>query len=38
MARGGLNKVMIIGRLGNHPEIKYTQQGKAVCSMTLATD
>lgn len=38
MARGGLNKVMIIGRLGNDPELKYTPQGQAVCSMTLATD
>jgi len=37
MARG-LNKVMIIGRLGNDPELKYTPQGQAVCSMTLATD
>jgi len=38
MARGGLNKVMIIGRLGNDPELKYTPQGQAVCSMTIATD
>jgi len=38
MSRGGLNKVMIIGRLGNDPELKYTPQGQAVCSMTLATD
>ena len=38
MARGGLNKVMIIGRLGNDPELKYTPQGQAVCTMTVATD
>jgi single-strand DNA-binding protein len=38
MARGSLNKVMIIGRLGQDPELKYTPQGASVCSFTLATD
>lgn len=38
MAKGSLNKVMIIGRLGQDPELKYTPQGQAVCSFTLATD
>jgi len=38
MARGGLNKAMIIGRLGNDPELKYTPQGQAVCTITVATD
>ena len=33
----GLNKVMLIGRLGRDPEMKYTQQGKAICNMTIAT-
>ena len=33
----GLNKVMIIGRLGRDPEIKYSQQGTVVCNMALAT-
>lgn len=35
MARG-LNKVMIIGNLGKDPEMKYTQQGKAVTTFTVA--
>lgn len=33
-----LNKVMIIGRLGRDPELRYTQSGAPVCSMTVATD
>ena len=32
-----LNKAMIIGRLGRDPEIRYTQDGKAVANFTLAT-
>ena len=35
---GSLNKVMIIGRLGKDPEIKYTQSGSAVANLTVATD
>lgn len=33
-----LNKAMIIGRLGRDPELRYTQEGKPVCSMSAATD
>lgn len=33
-----LNKVQILGRLGKDPELKYTQRGTAVCSMTIATN
>ena len=33
-----LNKVMIIGRLGRDPELKYTQSGAPVCTLNLATD
>lgn len=33
-----LNKVMIIGRLGRDPELRSTQEGKPVCSMSAATD
>ncbi len=32
-----LNRVMIIGRLGQDPEVKYTQAGMAVCNMSIAT-
>jgi single-strand DNA-binding protein len=38
MARGSLNKVMLIGRLGTDPELKYTPQGSPVCNFSLATD
>ena len=30
-----LNKVMIIGRLGRDPEMRYTQAGKPVCSLNV---
>ena len=33
-----LNKVMIIGRLGREPELKYTQSGSPVCTVSVATD
>lgn len=33
-----LNKVMLIGRLGRDPELKYSQSGQAVCTMSVATD
>jgi single-strand DNA-binding protein len=32
-----LNKVMLIGRLGQDPELKYTQSGIAVVKFSLAT-
>jgi len=33
----GLNKVLLIGRLGKDPETRYTQAGTAVCNFSLAT-
>ncbi len=36
MARG-INKVILVGNLGNDPEMKYTQGGMAVCTLSLAT-
>lgn len=33
-----LNKVMIIGRLGVDPELRYTANGSPVCSLRVATD
>lgn len=33
----GLNKVMIIGRLGRDPELRYTTSGRAVATFTVAT-
>ena len=33
-----LNKVMLIGRLGQDPEIRYTQSGSAVANTTIATN
>ena len=33
----GLNKVMLIGRLGNDPEIRYTPDGTAVANFSIAT-
>ncbi len=36
MASRGLNKVMIIGNLGRDPELRFTPNGKAVASFTVA--
>ena len=33
-----LNKVMIIGRLGRDPELRYTQSGQPVANLRMATD
>lgn len=33
-----LNKVMIIGRLGRDPELRYSQTGAPICSLNVATD
>ena len=36
MARG-VNKVILVGRLGQDPELNYTNSGTAVCNMRMAT-
>jgi single-strand DNA-binding protein len=36
MARG-INKVILVGNLGQDPEVKYMPSGGAVCNITLAT-
>lgn len=33
-----MNKVILIGRLGRDPELKYTGAGTAVCTFSVATD
>lgn len=38
MARGGVNKVILVGNLGQDPEIRYTPSGSAVCNTSLATN
>ena len=38
MARGSINKVIIIGTLGRDPEMRYLPNGNAVVSISLATD
>ncbi|WP_321404545.1 single-stranded DNA-binding protein [Maridesulfovibrio sp.] len=35
---GSMNKVILIGRLGQDPQLNYTQSGQAVCSLSVATD
>jgi single-strand DNA-binding protein len=35
---GSVNKVILIGRLGKDPEVKYTPSGTPVAKFTLATD
>lgn len=38
MATRSLNKVQLIGNLTRDPELRYTPQGTAVCTMGLATN
>jgi len=33
----GINKVILVGRLGNDPEVRYTQSGSAIASISVAT-
>lgn len=33
----GINKVILVGNLGQDPEVRYLQSGGTVCSLTLAT-
>lgn len=37
MASRGVNRVMLIGNLGNDPESKSTASGTAVCNFSVAT-
>ena len=37
MASRGINKVILVGNLGQDPEVKYMPNGNAVCNITVAT-
>lgn len=37
MSNRGINKVILVGRLGKDPEIRYTADGKAIANLALAT-
>jgi single-strand DNA-binding protein len=37
MAQRGVNKVILVGHLGQDPEVKFMQNGNAVTNLTLAT-
>lgn len=32
-----VNKVILVGHLGRDPEVRYTQDGRAICNFTMAT-
>ena len=34
----GVNKVIIVGNLGNDPEVRHSQAGQTICSLSVATD
>lgn len=34
---GSVNKVILIGNLGADPEVRHTQDGRAICNMRIAT-
>ena len=33
-----MNKVILVGNLGQDPELKYTNSGKSVCNFSVATE
>ena len=35
---GSVNKVILVGNLGQKPELKYLPSGQAVCEMRIATN
>lgn len=37
MAQRGVNKVFIVGHLGQDPEVRFMPNGNAVCNFTVAT-
>ncbi len=37
MAQKGVNKVILVGNLGNDPEVRYMPNGNAVANLSLAT-
>ena len=37
MAKGSVNKVILIGNLGKDPEVRYTPTGLAIANLTMAT-
>ncbi|MDR3477141.1 MAG: single-stranded DNA-binding protein [Gammaproteobacteria bacterium] len=37
MAKGSVNKVILVGNLGKDPEVRYTPNGLAVANITIAT-
>ncbi|RMI14396.1 MAG: single-stranded DNA-binding protein [Calditrichaeota bacterium] len=38
MARGTVNKVILIGRMGSDPEVRYAPSGSPVVNVNIATD
>ncbi len=38
MARGSVNKVILIGTLGRDPEMRFLPNGNAVCNLNIATN
>ena len=38
MQKSSVNKVILIGHVGNDPDIKYTPSGSSVASLSLATN
>jgi single-strand DNA-binding protein len=35
--KSGINKAIIVGRLGKDPDVRYTNSGSAICNLSVAT-
>ena len=38
MNKSSLNQVILVGRVGHDPELKYTKSGAAVCNLSMVTN
>ena len=38
MQKSSLNRVILIGRVGQNPELKFTTRGTAVCNLSMVTN
>ena len=38
ISKNSVNKVILVGRVGNKPELKFTPSGNSICTFSMATN